>query len=228
MGRDDWYRRTTWTAEDREEFFARLKRSRTTYNKTQYLTVQAWHLQSDASPPNYEAALELLDTLLTEFPDPSQLGSAYLQKAQCLEALGRIEQAADAFRDAVKAEGVHTGMRTTAPLDFAMFVVKHELRHLYNEVLENIGDLRDPEPLFLFPIAQYQALAAMAIIGSESGKKRQASEYAGKAIEAWNNHEAGELNPEGAQPNAHPHPEIHKKLLELASARNKKPWWKVW
>jgi hypothetical protein len=41
---DDWYRRKTWTAEDREEFFTRLRRSRGAFHKAQYARIQAFEL----------------------------------------------------------------------------------------------------------------------------------------------------------------------------------------
>ena len=41
---EEWFRRKTWTQEDREAFFARLKRSRGLFHKAQYLRVQAYEL----------------------------------------------------------------------------------------------------------------------------------------------------------------------------------------
>lgn len=45
MGRDDWYRRTTWTSEDAEAFFDRLNRSRGLESKAQYVRIQALDLE---------------------------------------------------------------------------------------------------------------------------------------------------------------------------------------
>jgi hypothetical protein len=45
MSKTEWFRRTTWTPEDEASFRARLKRSRGSFHKAQYLRIQAEHLQ---------------------------------------------------------------------------------------------------------------------------------------------------------------------------------------
>jgi hypothetical protein len=46
---NDWYRKTTWSEADQADFFARFKRSRTPYNKAQYLRIQANYLEGVGS-----------------------------------------------------------------------------------------------------------------------------------------------------------------------------------
>ena len=67
MNNHMWYRKTTWTANDREDFFARLKRSRKT-SRGQYLKIQAYHLYETNSPIEIKAALELTELALAEYP----------------------------------------------------------------------------------------------------------------------------------------------------------------
>ncbi len=224
MSNSDWFRRTTWSTEDREAFFSRLKRCRGSYNKAQYVRIQAWHLQH-ASPPDYVAALELLDYFFREYSHPDELSAAYRQKAECLEALGSLEGAVESLRESVKVD-LATGPRTTAVFDYAMLVVSHGLKDRYNEVLEALSKLRDPEPLLLFPLMQYQAFAAMAIIGAEDGKLREAQGYAKKALAAWEKHQSGDMYPEAAEFPKNPYPEIHARLVKLAKGH--KPFWKLW
>src|ERR1700722_5779262 len=64
VGREDWYRRTTWSNDDREQFFARLERSREAFHKSQYLRIQAYCLQLAGL---YEDALQLLNLLVERF-----------------------------------------------------------------------------------------------------------------------------------------------------------------
>src|SRR5262245_63856131 len=89
MARRDWYRRSTWTAAQREEFFHRLARCRA-HNRALYLRIQAASLQ--AAEPG--TALDLLDYLLEHHPDPEVLAGAHLDRARCLEMLDRVLEAA--------------------------------------------------------------------------------------------------------------------------------------
>ena len=60
---DDWFRRKTWTPKDREEFFARLRRSRGAFHKAQYARIQAYELLITRRREAYTAGLELLDMI---------------------------------------------------------------------------------------------------------------------------------------------------------------------
>jgi hypothetical protein len=71
---ESWYRRRTWTDEDRAGFFARLRRSRSGFHKAQYCRIQAYELQQAG---NYHAALELLDLLMKEWPDDAQKAAVF-------------------------------------------------------------------------------------------------------------------------------------------------------
>ena len=69
MGRYDWYRKTTWTEQDRSEFWLRLNRSRNDFNKAQYLRIQALTLEETGVEANIHASMELLDGRLADYPD---------------------------------------------------------------------------------------------------------------------------------------------------------------
>ena len=105
---------------------------------------------------------------------------AHLQRAKCLEALNRHDEALYAYLRAVKADvnpfGIHT---TDAPFHFAMFVIKHGLRRHHNDVL---AALRGAEVAALMPENQYRMCVAMAVIASENNQKKEASDYARKAL----------------------------------------------
>lgn len=116
MGREDWYRRTTWTAEDQRDFFDRLKRARGTYNKAQYLRIQALYLQQSGF---YADAVHLLNLLQTDYPDESQLAAALLQKAECLCAIGDRPGAFDAYADALAAQRRYPNSISLIALSFA-------------------------------------------------------------------------------------------------------------
>lgn len=92
MSITDWFRRSSWTARDREEFDARLQRSRGPANKAQYLRIQALHL---AEAGLHTAAIDLLDKLLREFPCRTELASAHQQRAESLAKLRQPDAAFD-------------------------------------------------------------------------------------------------------------------------------------
>ena len=78
---DDWFRKTSWTREDREDFFERLSRSRK-YNRAQYLRIQASYLAENGNIELLNAALELLEMLFTQYPDRTEMALAYASKGR--------------------------------------------------------------------------------------------------------------------------------------------------
>jgi tetratricopeptide (TPR) repeat protein len=181
MGKQDWFRSTTWTPEVQTQFFTRLKRSKSNYHRAQYIRIQAHTLQYDASPPHYEDALELLDYLINKNPEPSELAMAYLQRAQCLENTGHIDDATQAFLSSLSAEKAYPNVKTNAPIEFAMFVLHHNLKQHYDTTLSSLEGI---EVQNLFPISQYQFNLAHAILLAEKGKADIARLYAQKALAA--------------------------------------------
>src|SRR5258708_1677279 len=114
MRNPEWFRRSTWTDQDREEFDAQLKRCRSASKKAQYLRIQAIHL---AEAGLHAAAIELLDQLFVKFPERIELTSAYLQKAESFAFLGQTEPAIREFRLALQAERDFPNVRTNAWLN---------------------------------------------------------------------------------------------------------------
>jgi tetratricopeptide (TPR) repeat protein len=160
-------------------------------------------------------ALALLEQLFQECPEPSELASAYLQQAECLEALGRIEEAASAFMASVAANRRRTGVITTAPLEFGMFVVRNGLTGYYEEAL---SALEDTKMLTLFPSGQFMLHAAKAAIAAERGEMDNARQHARMALAA------AAITDTGLR--YHPkvglvgkiEPRLHSRLVELAGA----------
>ena len=213
MGRDDWFRRAAWKDADRKEFHARLRRSRGRFQKAQYLRIQAYHL---AEAGLHGAAIELLDQMLGEFPENSELAAAHLQRAECLATLGRLDSAIDGFRAALHAERAVPQWRTNAWVDFGWFVVQTGLTDLYDEVLSLLGEFR-VEAGLTFPNIEYRYYAIQAIIADARGERSSAHEFAVQALaEASKEHSGLRYHPKlglvGSQPNW-----IEKKLGSLAS-----------
>ncbi|MGI8543088.1 MAG: hypothetical protein ACR2MD_06355 [Aridibacter sp.] len=133
MNKEDWYRRTTWTESDQKAFFERLDRSRTNFHKAQYLRIQASYLQSVGKKEMALYSLELLDFMLKRFPEKSELACTYLQKAECLIILDKIEQAIDEMRNALQSEREYPNTGTETWLEFGWTAIVYQLSHLYEE-----------------------------------------------------------------------------------------------
>ncbi len=178
MGRDDWFRRTTWTEKDKAAFFERLGRSRGAGNKAQYVRIQAAHL---AQAGLHNDAIELLDLFFVEFPDDLFRAMAHHQKAQSLAATGQTEAAIEQFRLTIQAEQDRPNVRTQVWLDFPWFVATNRMRDLYDEAL---GVLDRHRASLLLPVEEYRMAATCALLAAEDGRTADAREQARLALAA--------------------------------------------
>ena len=150
---------------------------------------------------------------------------AYLQKSQCLDAIGAQEDAVDSLRAAAQADAA-SGPRSPAICNFAFVVASRSLKHLYDDVLKMLSKARDTDPILILPFMQFQALAAMAIIGFDSGKVVEARQFAQKALVAWDAHRSGHFYPKDGQVIGAQDSFLLAKIEKLANGR--KSWWKFW
>jgi len=173
----DWYRRTSWNSSEEEAFFDRLKRSRSQYNKAQYLRIQAGYLESKYP----EESLRLLNILIEELPEPSELAQAFLQKAHCLISLSRFDEAVTFFRKVLEQESDYPKALTQGYLDFPTFVVAHDLKDLF-QVVRKV--LLDNKSRLMFPIDRYRYHTSLALIEWENGNNDDAKSHALHALKA--------------------------------------------
>ncbi|ELP32924.1 tubulin-specific chaperone D, partial [Rhodopirellula baltica] len=178
MSNDDWYRRTTWTEADSTAFQARLKRSRGTYHKAQYLRIQAHYL---ANAKLAQDAVELLDQLFADFPDPSQLAQAHLQYAECMLASDRIDDAITSYRLAFDAEQAYPNSRSQLWLDFPWLIVTRCLTDLFPEI-DAYLDWGDRA--ITFPVEEFRLNTILAFVADESGNAESARSHARTALTA--------------------------------------------
>jgi tetratricopeptide (TPR) repeat protein len=106
MGRDSWWRNTSWNAEIEAAFFTKLARAR---NKTWYLRNQARALASNCP----EVALGLLDQYFALGGDLGQ-AEAHFYRARAYIALRNIDDAVLAFEAALAREDAVPNFRTWA------------------------------------------------------------------------------------------------------------------
>ena len=181
MKKPDWYRRTTWTPDDQAAFEAHLKRSRTSFHKAQYLRIQATHLQQVGTDSMLHAAVELLDRMIHDYPEASQLSSAWQQRGQCLVDLGRHDEAIEAFRGALQAQRKAPGWRNEAHLDLGELIVQLRRRELYPEAIRALTEFGGEE---VFPVSVYRHAVTRALIADAMGESATARGYAQQALAA--------------------------------------------
>jgi len=182
MSTKEWFRHTAWSLADREDFFAHLKRSRTRYHKAQYLRIQASHLAEVGLEPLIRAALELLDQLLTQYPEEtSQLASAYYQRGDCFANLGEHDAAIEAYQKALETQRAHPHSLTPVHSAFAELVVTLNRRELFPEVLKALDEFGHVDA---FPIDIYRSEAARALIAADARDLTAARAHAARALAA--------------------------------------------
>lgn len=176
---DDWFRRKTWTPSDREEFFARLRRSRGASNKAQYARIQAYELLTTRTQEAYSAALELLDMILAEWREDAQLAFVYHHRAECFLGLADVARAVVAYRQVFQTQRVCKGQLTMAHLDFGWLVATAPLPDLYDEALAVLSEFTHET----FPIDRYRSNTIHALILDARGQREQARGYARMALQ---------------------------------------------
>jgi tetratricopeptide (TPR) repeat protein len=180
MARDDWCRRTTWTAQDQKEFFDRNARSRGDHSKAQYLRIQACTLLDTGQPDLIESALQLLEQSCSDYPNAMDRALALQAAGECCEALGRTEQAIVHYLRALDREREFPGIRSNAAFLLAKIVVEHDRRDLYTKALAAAESYGAP----VFPWHAYFLNGLRAAVAQEKGDLSTARAHAKLALEA--------------------------------------------
>ncbi len=178
---DDWFRKTSWSDEERLDFFERLNRSRK-HNRAQYLRIQASSLAAGNNTESLTAALELLEILFTEYPERTELASAYLQKADCFRALGKVLESVSFYKKSIDFQRSFPNVQTQAPIQFGIVVVENDLIDEFSNIILILQEFE--EDLITFPIDRYHVSAIRAIIEKRLGSSSKARALALIAMEA--------------------------------------------
>jgi tetratricopeptide (TPR) repeat protein len=181
---NSWFRRQTWTSDDRTAFFARLGRSRDAYHKAQYCRVQAYTLQQAG---NYGAALELLELIMREWWSAAEHSLVFWQKAECLVAMGELAEAVQCYREVFGIQRKDRGTITNAHLGFGWLVVNTPYRELYDEVLAALEEFASTA----FPVEEFETAAIRALIYAAQGDRELSGRHARIALAASRKRHSG-------------------------------------
>ena len=180
MARHDWYRRTTWTERDREEFCARNRRSRGDNSKAQYLRIQAQTLFETGDRRLIASALELLEQTLSEYPSAMDSALTYQCAGQCSQALGQTATAVGYYRNAIAREREFPGIRTNAAFLLGRVAVEERVQSALSEAVTAMESHGRP----IFPWNAYILNGVLAFIASQEGRDTDAKNLAAAALEA--------------------------------------------
>jgi tetratricopeptide (TPR) repeat protein len=172
MGRDDWFRNTTWDAATEARFIEKLHRAR---DKQQPLRIQANYLVKR----HPRAALVLLDKYFA-LGDHFDKAQAYLDQAEAYLALNAQEEALQALKNALQREREFPNAKTEAWSRYALLVAEKRLDHLYDDALQVLRE--NPLQSHSFPIDGFRWNAACALIAEAQGLRDDAEECAAKAL----------------------------------------------
>ncbi len=172
--RHDWYRKSTWSAADRDDFETRLARARRS-SRSQYLLIQAEYLLQSGI---LREAILLVDRVITEYPERCNMSRAYTIRAKCCAELNHHDNALASFRSAVQAERAYPNVRTNVYLDFAEYVVRYSCDNSFHEALLAMDEM--PQTGTQFPVHDYlyHALKACLLQSPNSDDARQHAELA--------------------------------------------------
>jgi len=219
MSQKDWFRKKTWTPQDREDFMARLQRSRGNYNKAQYTRIQAVELLATKNPNLIQPALELLDTVLSNWPEESsQLAATHWHRAECFILLNRIEEAVAEFRKTFEQQRTNRSCLTGAHINFAWLVATKKLLNYFDEALAQLKEFGGKE---MFPREKYMIAASHALISNERGETKQAKDWAKSALEEASKTNTGfRYHPTLCLVEKPPDEKIHEQLKKMANDEN--------
>ncbi|MFN3429836.1 MAG: hypothetical protein ACK46X_07770 [Candidatus Sericytochromatia bacterium] len=212
----DWYRRTTWTDEDRQAFFGRLLQSQSTFHKAQYARIQADALWATGDRALVGSARDLYVFVVREYAhEESQLLPAQVGRATCSAELDDREETLEALLGAVSAHRSSPGWHPSALVKAGELAVRDRHTDAYPALDEALSGIMRRRALTL-PSDLYAACYALAFMAEQQGDRPRAQAYAHGALRAMAMSRTNDrrLPPGGLvrQPSA----VVHERLLALA------------
>ncbi len=177
---DDWFRNADWNDSIAARFEAKLRRAR---KKQQYLRIQALALAT--THPN--VALALLERYFA-LPNQFDHALAHCTRATALRAVGRLDEAVQAYEAALQREREFPNALTYAYLELPLLVASESLDHLFDRALRL---LEDNKGRVLFPLDHFMWHAAYALISAAKGEVMQATLHAAAALQASSIRDSG-------------------------------------
>jgi tetratricopeptide (TPR) repeat protein len=190
----DWYRKTTWTTEEENEFVAILQRARK-FNRPQYLIIQASILNDTNDNELLIVALKLVEKYFNEYPDDkSEKSSAFQLKGNILYKMGKYDLALENYKNAIDFEKIYPQAQTDVYLDYCELVIQLNKTDLFGNVekilLKQDKEIEQDEDIE-FPEDKYVKYAILSIIYKHKNNIKKSNYYKTLAEEAANAEDSG-------------------------------------
>ena len=132
--------------------------------------------------------MELLETLLREYPESLQHAQVHFQFASCRERRGDIQGAVAGLRAALDFERGHPNVLTRAFFELGRLIAEHRLIEFYDEFLRYRAERAERRGHggveALFPLDRFQLAGALAVIHDSRGERDAARASAKAALAA--------------------------------------------
>jgi tetratricopeptide (TPR) repeat protein len=189
MSDENWYRNKKWNKEIEDSFFARFKRSRGDFSRSQQLRIQGASLLGTKKKENVMVAKMLLERCDKDYPDDPFRAATYLDLAMCRAFLGDVVGAIEDYRRAVKREIDYPNMSCYSAIAFSYFVAEKKLEKYYDEILNELERMKTGS--VVFPADRYRLLYSMAIIYQSKKDYEFAKKFALEAINEYEKTSSG-------------------------------------
>jgi len=172
MYKDDWYRHKTWDAQIEESFNETLRHARL---KQDFLRIQASYLTAEYP----EVSLMLLKRYFA-MGLHFDMAFAWYDRAMAYTSLGQIDQALEAFCEALEEEDMNSDALSPAYLAMPKLVADLAIETWYPKAMETLQRYAGRRKR---PRDYYEWNAVFALICSQMGQHSEAKKYAQEALE---------------------------------------------
>ncbi|WP_157805336.1 tetratricopeptide repeat protein [Confluentibacter citreus] len=184
----EWYRKKSWTENDKEHFFTKLKRARKD-NRAEYLRIQAVELIETDNPKLLEVAESLLTQMLTEYPDENfSISSALNSLGDIYYKQNKLEKAIDFYKKSVDFEKKYPNLKTQSYLGYSELIIKtnkiDQFDFVKRIILERFNNI-------FFPVEKYKTASILSIIYQRENQTDLAEKYANIAEHNANKETSG-------------------------------------
>jgi tetratricopeptide (TPR) repeat protein len=185
--KEDWFRSKTWSAQIEAEFEKRLKRSKTRYNKAQYLKIQGLTLLSSSEDAVQRKGVELIHRVIAEYPDEvSEVAHSHEILADHFKDTKDFRSAEEEYLEVLRYYAKTPSRTNTsglADLSYVEMILEAGTQEKYGLAEALLRALVEAKSArFIFNSDVFRCHAAYAQLLSRLGRHPEAADHASHAL----------------------------------------------